>query len=400
MPKWARCLDRHATEPDAGREARRPPPAVRRRPRRRVRPGQGPRRLRSATTTSPAPAASPGRSPTPAILCVTAYGFGLPDVPRTRRGRASARPSAPPSSAAAAISLLQLFVGDALLPRFVVFGSAAAPARLVPALRPASPPAAGSGPRPATASSWSAAPDEVAALELELHGPARAPGRRSWPASRVEEAAVPHRRRTPPARGAAPRAPAHGARARPGRPGRRRASSPRPPSSTSGACASARSPLFYEEWLGKLPVSELERASLLFDIGELHRAGYGRAKRLVDVPARAASARVVLAVVAPGRVGRQPRRQPRPAALPPGRGSARAAAASRILKFRTMRAAPAARPVERVDRARTTRGSRRFGRVLRGHATSTSCPQVAQHPPRRPRRRRAPARSSPTTSRS
>jgi lipopolysaccharide/colanic/teichoic acid biosynthesis glycosyltransferase len=55
---------------------------------------------------------------------------------------------------------------------------------------------------------------------------------------------------------------------------------------------------FYEEWLGKLPVSELERASLFFDIGELHRARYGRAKRLLDVPLALAGV-VVLAVVAP-----------------------------------------------------------------------------------------------------
>ena len=41
--------------------------------------------------------------------------------------------------------------------------------------------------------------------------------------------------------------------------------------------------LFYEEWLGKLPVSELERISLMFDIGELHRARYGRTKRVADV---------------------------------------------------------------------------------------------------------------------
>ena len=39
----------------------------------------------------------------------------------------------------------------------------------------------------------------------------------------------------------------------------------------------------YEEWLGKLPLPELERASMLFDIGELHRAPYGRAKRLLDL---------------------------------------------------------------------------------------------------------------------
>ena len=41
--------------------------------------------------------------------------------------------------------------------------------------------------------------------------------------------------------------------------------------------------LFYEEWIGKLPHSELARVSLLFDIGELHRAQYVRAKRVLDV---------------------------------------------------------------------------------------------------------------------
>jgi lipopolysaccharide/colanic/teichoic acid biosynthesis glycosyltransferase len=40
---------------------------------------------------------------------------------------------------------------------------------------------------------------------------------------------------------------------------------------------------FYEEWLGKLPLSELERASLFFDIGEVHRARYGRLKRIMDL---------------------------------------------------------------------------------------------------------------------
>jgi lipopolysaccharide/colanic/teichoic acid biosynthesis glycosyltransferase len=41
--------------------------------------------------------------------------------------------------------------------------------------------------------------------------------------------------------------------------------------------------LFYEEWLGKLPVSELERVSLMFDIGEIHRVRYSRIKRVVDM---------------------------------------------------------------------------------------------------------------------
>ena len=40
--------------------------------------------------------------------------------------------------------------------------------------------------------------------------------------------------------------------------------------------------LFYEQWLGKLPIGELERVSLLFDIGELHAAGL----RAGEAPAR------------------------------------------------------------------------------------------------------------------
>jgi lipopolysaccharide/colanic/teichoic acid biosynthesis glycosyltransferase len=55
---------------------------------------------------------------------------------------------------------------------------------------------------------------------------------------------------------------------------------------------------FYEEWLGKLPISELERASLLFDIRELHRAAYGRAKRLFDLPVAIVGG-VVLVLVMP-----------------------------------------------------------------------------------------------------
>jgi lipopolysaccharide/colanic/teichoic acid biosynthesis glycosyltransferase len=55
--------------------------------------------------------------------------------------------------------------------------------------------------------------------------------------------------------------------------------------------------LFYEEWLGKLPAGELERVSLMFDIGELHRWRYGRTKRLADVVVAVASAPfLVLAV--------------------------------------------------------------------------------------------------------
>lgn len=40
--------------------------------------------------------------------------------------------------------------------------------------------------------------------------------------------------------------------------------------------------LFYEEWLGKLPVSELSAMHLLFDVGEIHGAAYRRSKRAVE----------------------------------------------------------------------------------------------------------------------
>jgi len=55
---------------------------------------------------------------------------------------------------------------------------------------------------------------------------------------------------------------------------------------------------FYEDWLGKLPLSELERASLFFDIGEVHRARYSRLKRVEDV-AIASVGCVALLVITP-----------------------------------------------------------------------------------------------------
>jgi lipopolysaccharide/colanic/teichoic acid biosynthesis glycosyltransferase len=41
--------------------------------------------------------------------------------------------------------------------------------------------------------------------------------------------------------------------------------------------------MFYDVWLGKMPISELERISLLFDINEIHRPAYARSKRFVDL---------------------------------------------------------------------------------------------------------------------
>jgi lipopolysaccharide/colanic/teichoic acid biosynthesis glycosyltransferase len=55
--------------------------------------------------------------------------------------------------------------------------------------------------------------------------------------------------------------------------------------------------LFYDEWLGKLPISELERVSLMFDIGELHRARYVRMKRLLDVVVGLAGLAILLVLI-------------------------------------------------------------------------------------------------------
>jgi lipopolysaccharide/colanic/teichoic acid biosynthesis glycosyltransferase len=227
------------------------------------------------------------------FLCLTAYGFGLPDVPRTRKAAVAASVGAS-FSAAAAISLLQLFLGDALLPRFVVFGAAL----LLPDwYRVCTRLSAGGRLRAEGRARVLVVgrPDEVAALEVELHGRPERPA--GVVASISVDAAAPSGSDGAPLvalwkvhaptvlvldraaqdddRVVAQAALLHerGVRVR-----------------TLSA--------FYEEWLGKVPVSELERASLFFDIGELHRSGYGRAKRLIDVPL-ALVGLVVLAVVTP-----------------------------------------------------------------------------------------------------
>jgi lipopolysaccharide/colanic/teichoic acid biosynthesis glycosyltransferase len=118
--------------------------------------------------------------------------------------------------------------------------------------------------------------------------------------------------------------------------------------------------LFYEQWLGKLPVGELERVSLLFDVGEVHAPRYARVKRLFDL-ALAGAGTVVLALVTPVVVlanlvaNRGPLLYRQPRVGRDGRPFS-------ILKFRTMRTvAPVGEPTAERD-PRVTR----FGRLLRG----------------------------------
>lgn len=212
-----------------------------------------------------------------AVIAVAGYALGLPDSPvGGRRGVVAAVAAA--GGAALVVSVAQLVVGDALLPRFVVFGSALG---LLPVFGLAASAASNlTGRRReldrvvvvgdvADASAlWhdlGAAVERPAEL-LGILSPAEAQAtRHSAPLvesvaslgativvldsaaqldrSVVRQAAALHER---------------GVRIR----------------TLLG---------FYESWLGKLPLSELERLSLLFDIGEIHRARYSRAKRVLDV---------------------------------------------------------------------------------------------------------------------
>jgi len=227
-----------------------------------------------------------------ALLCVAAYGLGLPEVPRTLRSRL---PTALLASfvGALGISLVQLFVGDALLPRFVVFGAALL---LVPWFYAMStvagagrsslerrdrvivvgPPElaseladelAGNPEKPASVVAHLSEGDAAdvdgerrplvdvvrrqAATVLVLSGPAQADERI------IDQAAVLHE---------------------------------------TGVRVRTQS-LFYEEWLGKIPVADLGRVSLFFDIGEVHRLRFGRTKRIVDVAAGLVGAAVLVVAV-------------------------------------------------------------------------------------------------------
>jgi lipopolysaccharide/colanic/teichoic acid biosynthesis glycosyltransferase len=212
------------------------------------------------------------------ILAVASYGAGLPDLPRSRR-QALTSSIAAPIAAAVVISLIQLIAGDALLPRFVVFGAAMllVPWNLVCAALAYGGRAQGErrdrvllvasdAETTALRDELESAPERPAVLVATMRPTDALPtGHRSKPlCERVLDtgATVVVLERSALAETAivSQAASLHeaGIRVRPLR-------------------------LFYGEWLGKLPVSELERSSLLFDIREVHGPRYVRLKRLVDV---------------------------------------------------------------------------------------------------------------------
>jgi lipopolysaccharide/colanic/teichoic acid biosynthesis glycosyltransferase len=291
------------------------------------------------------------------ILAVTAYGLGLPEVPRTRR---SAVISALAAAAAGAtgMSLVQLLVGDALLPRFVVLGSGLI---LVPWYLLTVNLALDGRSLDERRDRVVLVADQPAGTRTELEDELERGG---------ESAAVI----------VASMAPTEAEVAGSGRPLERLVTSSRAtvlvldraaqdlPSVVAQAATLHATgvrvrtlSLFYEEWLGKLPVGELERVSMMFDIGEVHRQRYTRVKRIVDVTLGLVGT-VGLAVVAPvvllgnlaGNRGPLLYRQARVGknGLP-----------FSILKFRTMRPA---RPGDCTDwTGEQDPRITRFGRVLR-----------------------------------
>jgi lipopolysaccharide/colanic/teichoic acid biosynthesis glycosyltransferase len=225
---------------------------------------------------------SGGRGPWDAVyvivLALAAYGAGMPDVPRTVLG-AWVSASLAVATAAVAVSLIQLVIGSGVLPRFVIFGAVVI---LVPSYAMLS-----------VASEHIRRHDEVsdrvlvvarrdhietlrsdverspehpaalvAAIDLtELDGAVEASGQIEKAAKESKATLIVLDREAQGSESVVAQvAVLHG-----------------------GGTRVRTLSLFYEEWLGKLPLGELERMSLMFDIQELHAAVYSRVKRFSDV---------------------------------------------------------------------------------------------------------------------
>ena len=218
------------------------------------------------------------------LLAGAAYGVGLPDLPRNvYQALWSALGAA--ALAAMGISVVQLALGSLLLPRFVIFWSAVF---LVPAWSLTGFIAARDRQRQRRRDRvlLVASEDDASRLEVEL---GRNPERRATIADVLKPAEAAEGRLLKAATDAGASLVVlarealnddaiieqvaslheHGVRVR-------------------------TLTLFYDEWLGKLPLSELERVALMFDIGEIHRARYGRFKRALDLAVALAALPVFL----------------------------------------------------------------------------------------------------------
>ncbi len=227
------------------------------------------------------------------LLVLIGYAFGLPDLPRTRRYAALVAIAAVGVSLIS-ISLLQLLLGQALLPRAVVLGSGLV---LVPwtvlccGLLIDQRDRLLARDRVVVVAGWA----DAAELSAELESGAERP------AVIVEvltpDQAAAQRDGTLPLSDAARRGSATVVVL--DRQAQLDRSIVEQAASLHAAGVRMRTlSLFYEEWLAKLPISELERVSLMFDIGEIHQVRYGRIKRIVDIVVGAAGC-VALALVIP-----------------------------------------------------------------------------------------------------
>jgi len=225
-------------------------------------------------------------------IAAAAYAVGLPDVPRRPRQIAAASVAAV-TFAVCAVSASQLIVGSALMPRFVIVGSALV---LVPWFAATSLLASQGRLRSRLQDRALVigAQEDSTALIHELHEGSERPGR--VVAVMHPDEAKPSAESWTPVREAVE---AHDATVVVLD---RDAQSSQPIVDQvallheQGIRVRTLS-LFYEEWLGKLPIGELERVSLMFDIGEIHRLRYGRLKRMLDLAAAAVLLPILLAVI-------------------------------------------------------------------------------------------------------
>ncbi|HEX2577517.1 MAG TPA: sugar transferase [Aquihabitans sp.] len=214
-----------------------------------------------------------------ALLTLATYAVGLPDLARSaRQSLASAALAA--ASAAVGVSVLQLVVGDALLPRFVVFGAALG----VVVLHVAVGTLARGGRTRDEGRDRVVLVGSAAEAQRLVDDLAMAPERPAVLVAHVEAADAEAAAGTV-HRPLIDRVIAEGASVVVlDRTAQLSEHVITQAAALHEAGIRVRTLVqFYEEWFGKLPVAELERASLFFDIGELHRLRYGRVKRLVDL---------------------------------------------------------------------------------------------------------------------
>src|SRR6516225_321692 len=213
-----------------------------------------------------------------AILALCLYAFGMPDFPGTKTGAALAATGAV-LTAAMAISALGLLSGGSLLPRFVVLGAGGLVAvwslvcwELATAHRARA--------RERERVVLVGEGTDAAELSAELEGSPERPAIIAATLDPADTCSV--------GPGVLPLVSvAHNANATTivlTREALSDESIVRQASVLHNRGCRVRSlPGFYQEWLGKVPVAELEATSLLFDISGLHLPAYVRAKRLADI---------------------------------------------------------------------------------------------------------------------